>query len=42
MLSDLLQRNRDWAEGRSAAEPEFFARLAVQQVPEFFLSLIHI
>ncbi|NPD19315.1 carbonic anhydrase [Alterinioella nitratireducens] len=36
MLSDLLQRNRDWAEGRSAAEPEFFARLAVQQVPEFF------
>lgn len=36
MLNDLLARNRDWATRRHASEPGYFARLAMQQAPEFF------
>lgn len=36
MLSDLLKRNQEWSEGRHAAEPDYFARLAALQAPEFF------
>ncbi len=32
-LDDLLERNRAWAEGRRARDPEFFARLALGQAP---------
>lgn len=36
MLTDLLQRNRDWSTQRQAQEPEYFMRLAALQAPEFF------
>lgn len=34
-LSDLLEKNRAWAEGIRAREPEFFTELARQQTPEY-------
>lgn len=36
MIGDLLARNRAWAERRRAADPEFFARLSLQQAPRYF------
>jgi carbonic anhydrase len=36
MLSDLLERNAQWSEQKKAEEPEYFARLATRQSPEFF------
>jgi carbonic anhydrase len=36
MLSDVLQRNRDWSARRRAQEPGYFTRLATLQAPEFF------
>ncbi len=36
MLDDLKQRNRDWADGKVAADPGFFKRLVGQQAPEYF------
>jgi carbonic anhydrase len=36
MLSDVLQRNRDWSARRQAKEPDYFIRLAALQAPEFF------
>jgi carbonic anhydrase len=36
MLSDVLQRNRDWSARRQAQEPGYFTRLAALQAPEFF------
>ena len=36
MLTDLLRRNRDWSQDRTAQEPDYFARLATRQSPEFF------
>ncbi len=36
MLSDLLERNRDWSARRQAQEPGYFTRLAAQQAPEYF------
>jgi carbonic anhydrase len=36
MLKDLLSRNVAWSEGRHAADPGYFSRLAAQQAPEFF------
>ena len=36
MLSDIFQRNTDWAAERTAADPGYFDRLAAQQKPEFF------
>ncbi len=35
MVETLLQNNRDWAAARLEADPDFFARLARQQAPEF-------
>ena len=34
-LTDLLQRNRDWAERGQAEDPGFFERLSRQQAPEY-------
>ena len=34
-LTDLFARNRAWAEGRCAADPEFFTRLCEIQRPEY-------
>lgn len=34
-LNDLLERNRQWAEGVLAADPDFFARLSHQQAPKY-------
>jgi carbonic anhydrase len=34
-LSRLLENNRTWAEGMAQREPDFFARLASQQAPEY-------
>lgn len=34
-LSDLLEKNRAWAEGIKARDPEFFPNLARQQTPEY-------
>jgi len=34
-LSDLLQRNREWAARIEAEQPGFFAQLSQQQAPEF-------
>ncbi len=34
-LEDLLQRNRTWAAGIKAHEPEFFTRLSTQQAPRY-------
>lgn len=36
MLKDLLARNLEWSVKRQAEEPDYFARLATQQAPEFF------
>lgn len=36
MLSELLQRNKEWSQRRQADEPGYFARLATRQRPEFF------
>lgn len=36
MLNDLIERNVRWAEQRNREEPGYFARLAMQQSPEFF------
>ena len=36
MLADLLDRNIAWSSHRNAIEPDYFARLATQQAPEFF------
>ncbi len=36
MLNNLLKRNVEWSRGRHAEEPDYFARLAQQQTPEFF------
>lgn len=36
MLSDLLARNAAWSEERTRAAPEYFARLATRQSPEYF------
>ena len=35
MLDHLKQNNRRWAEGKVAADPEFFHRLERQQAPEY-------
>ena len=34
-LTDLLQRNRDWAERIQAEDPGFFERLSKQQAPQY-------
>ena len=34
-LEDLLEKNRDWADGIEAADPEFFHALAKQQNPRY-------
>jgi len=34
-LRDLLERNRLWAEGLRASDPEFFKRLSEQQAPKY-------
>jgi carbonic anhydrase len=34
-VNELFKRNRTWAEGMRAADPEFFTSLANQQSPEF-------
>jgi carbonic anhydrase len=34
-LSELLQNNRDWADGVRREDPQFFARLSQQQAPKF-------
>lgn len=34
-LSDLLDKNRSWAQRRHREDPEFFARLTHQQSPEY-------
>jgi len=36
LLKDLLARNLEWSAKRQAEEPDYFARLATQQAPEFF------
>lgn len=36
MLTDLLNRNKQWSADRTAREPGYFARLATRQSPEFF------
>lgn len=36
MLADLLSRNAIWSEKHNKEDPEYFARLAGQQAPEFF------
>ena len=35
MLEDLKANNRRWAEGKLSVDPGFFARLAVQQSPDY-------
>lgn len=35
MLANLLENNRAWAASRVAEDPDFFARLARQQAPQF-------
>lgn len=35
MLNDLIEQNRAWSLERSDADPDYFARLAAQQAPEF-------
>jgi carbonic anhydrase len=35
ILNDLLQRNREWAEGRVRKDPEYFTRLCGIQRPDF-------
>jgi carbonic anhydrase len=34
-LSDLFERNRDWADAMTARDPEFFTRLTQQQTPKY-------
>ncbi|MEO1139323.1 MAG: carbonic anhydrase [Pseudomonadota bacterium] len=36
MLADLLSRNAEWSKQHSADDPDYFARLAGLQAPEFF------
>lgn len=36
MLDDLLKRNVDWSSDRQLQEPNYFARLATRQSPDFF------
>ncbi len=36
MLSDLFERNAAWSRQKVQNDPDFFARLAAQQSPEFF------
>lgn len=36
MLNDLLDRNAVWSDQHSQQDPDYFARLAGQQTPEFF------
>lgn len=36
MLNNLLARNVEWATRRQIEEPDYFARLATRQAPEFF------
>lgn len=36
MLGDLLNRNAQWSDRKNAEEPEYFARLATRQSPEYF------
>ncbi|HRO12561.1 carbonic anhydrase [Amaricoccus sp.] len=36
MLQDIFDRNRAWAAAIAAADPDYFARLAALQNPEFF------
>jgi carbonic anhydrase len=36
MLADLLARNAKWSGSHTQNEPDYFARLATQQAPEFF------
>ncbi len=35
-IPDLLDRNRAWAQGKTAADPGFFRRLVAQQAPPYF------
>lgn len=35
-IENLLRKNRDWAETVHAEDPEFFGRLAGQQMPRYF------
>jgi carbonic anhydrase len=35
MIDQLKQNNRSWAEGKLAADPDFFNRLVAQQKPEY-------
>ncbi|MFN3229276.1 MAG: carbonic anhydrase [Asticcacaulis sp.] len=35
MLEDLLSANRQWAQGKTQVDPDFFARLVNQQSPEY-------
>lgn len=35
MMDQLKQNNRAWAEGKLAADPNFFKRLEAQQKPEY-------
>jgi len=35
MLDDLKRNNREWAEGKVAADPGFFRRLEAQQAPKY-------
>jgi len=35
MIDQLKQNNRSWAEGKLAADPDFFNRLVTQQKPEY-------
>jgi carbonic anhydrase len=35
ILPELFERNRNWAESKVAADPEFFDRLSEQQSPEY-------
>lgn len=34
-ITDLLARNRDWADRVVQEDPDFFARLSGQQAPEY-------
>jgi carbonic anhydrase len=35
-VSNLLRRNRSWAERKTASDPGFFSRLVEQQRPRYF------
>ena len=36
MLTELIARNRAWSDNHITSDPDYFARLATQQTPEFF------